>query len=82
MLPFAGHADERKQLVFDAVERNAAQMTLLSDSIQIRYRVEEDAVFLAAAGGCATAARLNRAEMEKYRPEMRRFYLNKTVRFQ
>ena len=25
---------------------------------------------------------LNRAEMEKYRPEMRKFYLNKTVRFQ
>ena len=25
---------------------------------------------------------LNRAEMEKYRPEMRKFYLNKTVRYQ
>jgi aminobenzoyl-glutamate utilization protein B len=25
---------------------------------------------------------LNRADMEKYRPEMRKFYLNKTVRFQ
>ena len=25
---------------------------------------------------------LNRTEMEKYRPEMRKFYLNKTVRFQ
>jgi aminobenzoyl-glutamate utilization protein B len=25
---------------------------------------------------------LNRAEMEKYRPEMRKYYLNKPVRFQ
>jgi len=25
---------------------------------------------------------LNRADMEKYRPEMRKFYLDKTVRFQ
>ena len=33
MLPFAAHADERKQLAFDAVDRNAAQMTLLSDSL-------------------------------------------------
>jgi aminobenzoyl-glutamate utilization protein B len=33
MLPFAGHADERKQLAFDALERNTAQMTLLSDSL-------------------------------------------------
>jgi aminobenzoyl-glutamate utilization protein B len=33
MMPFAGHADERKQLAFDTVERNAAQMTLLSDSL-------------------------------------------------
>jgi aminobenzoyl-glutamate utilization protein B len=33
MLPFAVQADERKQLAFDAVDRNAAQMTLLSDSL-------------------------------------------------
>jgi hypothetical protein len=25
---------------------------------------------------------LNKAEMEKHRPEMRKFYLNKQVRFQ
>jgi aminobenzoyl-glutamate utilization protein B len=33
MLPFAAQADERKQLAFDAIDRNAAQMTLLSDSL-------------------------------------------------
>jgi aminobenzoyl-glutamate utilization protein B len=33
LLPFAGHADERKQLAFDTIDRNAAQMTLLSDSL-------------------------------------------------
>jgi aminobenzoyl-glutamate utilization protein B len=34
MLPLAGAAaDERKQLAFDTVDRNAAQMTLLSDSL-------------------------------------------------
>src|SRR5882757_6383074 len=31
--PLAANADERKQLAFDVVERNAQQMTLLSDSI-------------------------------------------------
>src|SRR3954453_10389338 len=34
MLPLAGvAADERKQLAFEAIDRNAAQMTLLSDSL-------------------------------------------------
>src|SRR4029077_10220534 len=34
MLPFAGAvADERKQLAFETIDRNAAQMTLLSDSL-------------------------------------------------
>lgn len=34
ILPVAGaSADERKQLAFDTVDRNAAQMTLLSDSL-------------------------------------------------
>lgn len=34
ILPLAGaSADERKQLAFDTIDRNAAQMTLLSDSI-------------------------------------------------
>ena len=33
MLPLATQADERKQLAFDVIDRNAAQMTLLSDSI-------------------------------------------------
>jgi aminobenzoyl-glutamate utilization protein B len=32
-LPLAASADERKQLAFDVVERNAEQMALLSDSI-------------------------------------------------
>src|ERR1044072_9614978 len=31
--PLAANADERKQLAFDVVERNAEQMALLSDSI-------------------------------------------------
>jgi aminobenzoyl-glutamate utilization protein B len=31
--PLAANADERKQLAFDVVERNAGQMALLSDSI-------------------------------------------------
>src|SRR5438552_18776218 len=34
MLPLAASAaDERKQLVFETIDRNAAQMTLLSDSL-------------------------------------------------
>ena len=33
MMPFPGHADERKQLAFDTVERNATQMTLSIDSM-------------------------------------------------
>src|SRR5690349_25144468 len=33
LLPLAANADERKQLAFDVVERNAAQTALLSDSI-------------------------------------------------
>jgi aminobenzoyl-glutamate utilization protein B len=33
VLPFAARADERKQLAFDVVDRNAAQMALLSDSL-------------------------------------------------
>src|SRR3954447_15285638 len=34
MLPVAGaSADERKQLAFESIDRNAAQMTLLSDSL-------------------------------------------------
>src|SRR3954451_17353300 len=33
LLPLPANADERKQLAFDVVERNAAQMTLLSDSL-------------------------------------------------
>src|SRR5690349_19989295 len=34
MLPLAGaSADERKQLAFDTIERNAARMMLLSDSV-------------------------------------------------
>src|SRR4029077_20321247 len=34
MLPLSGAAaDERKQLAFETIDRNAAQMTLLSDSL-------------------------------------------------
>src|ERR1700722_10678352 len=33
MLPLAGHADERKQLAFDAIDRNAGQIADISDSI-------------------------------------------------
>src|SRR5690242_15421537 len=33
LLPLAATADERKQLAFDVVDRNAGQMALLSDSI-------------------------------------------------
>ena len=33
LLPLAANADERKQLAFDVVDRNAGQMALLSDSI-------------------------------------------------
>ncbi len=33
LLPLPANADERKQLAFDVVERNAEQMALLSDSI-------------------------------------------------
>ena len=33
LLPFSVQADERKQLAFDTIDRNAAQMTLLSDSL-------------------------------------------------
>ena len=33
LLPLAANADERKQLAFDVVDRNAEQMALLSDSI-------------------------------------------------
>ncbi len=33
MLPLAGHADERKQLAFDAIDRNAPQIADISDSI-------------------------------------------------
>ena len=33
VLPFTAQADERKQLAFDVIDRNAEQMTLLSDSL-------------------------------------------------
>ena len=101
MLPLIGQADERKQLAFDTIDRNAAQIADISDSIfyfgelgmqefettKLLKGTLEAAGFRVELGGADMPTNLwaewgsGGAEMDKYRPAMRQFYLNKTPRF-
>ena len=48
---------------------------------EFEVECEEDAVLLAGSTRRQAVIAFNRAEMEKYRAEMRKFYLDKTPRF-
>ena len=92
-------ADERKQLAFEVIDRNAEQMALVSDPLFFLGELGMQELVLGKARAefldeskktpCFTLlppdvqppVELNRAEMEKYRPQMRKFYLNRSPRF-
>jgi hypothetical protein len=73
-------ADERKQFAFDVVDRNAQAMTERAHA-EFEADSKKTPYFSLVPSDAKPDTALNRAEMEKYRPEMRKFYLNKAPRF-